>query len=150
MVMTLHTYESTLHWTGRTEDYDSYGRQHDIRMSDATIAASAASAFRGDSRLPNPEQLVVAAASSRQLLSFLAVAALAGVKVLEYHDEAEGVMPDDERPLRLTGIVLRPRIVVEGATAERVERLLHKAHEQCYIAHSLTADVTIEPVIEVR
>lgn len=148
--MTIHTYASALHWVGRTRDYDSYSRQHDLTVSETTVVASADSAFRGDGTLPNPEQLVVAAASSCQLLSFLAVAALAGVEVLEYHDDAEGVMPDDQRPLRLTSIVLRPRIVVQSATAERVERLLYKAHEQCYIANSLTTDVTLEPAIEVR
>lgn len=139
-----------LHWAGRTEDYDSYSRQHDVTISETTVAVSADPAFRGDGTLPNPEQLLVAAASSCQLLSFLAVAARAGVQVLEYQDEAEGVMPDDQRPLRLTSIVLRPRIVVQGATVERVERLLHKAHQQCYIANSLTTDVTLEAVIEVR
>lgn len=148
--MTTHRYASTLHWAGLTRDYDSYGRQHDITMSGTTVVASADAAFRGDGTLPNPEQLVVAAASSCQLLSFLAVAALAGVRVLEYYDEAEGVMPDDQRPLRLTSITLRPRIVVEGVTAERVERLLHTAHRQCYIANSLTTEVIIEPIIEVR
>ena len=148
--MTTHTYASALHWSGQTRRYDSYSREHALTMSETTIAASADSAFRGDGTLPNPEQLVVAAASSCQLLSFLAVAALAGVEVLEYHDDAEGVMPDDTRPLRLTSIVLRPRIVVRGATIERVERLLHKAHQQCYIANSLTTDVTLDPCIEVR
>jgi organic hydroperoxide reductase OsmC/OhrA len=146
---TTHSYASALHWSGRTDGYDSYSRQHDITMSGTTIAASADTAFRGDGALPNPEQLVVAAASSCQLLSFLAVAALASVEVLEYHDDARGIMPEDQRPMRLTAIVLRPRIVVRGATVERVERLLHKAHQQCYIANSLTTDVSIEPVIEV-
>lgn len=148
--MNTHTYVSTLHWTGRTENYETYSRQHQLTLSGTTVAVSADSAFRGDGTLPNPEQLVVAAASSCQLLSFLAVAALADVEVLEYQDEAEGVMAGDQRPLRLTNIVLRPRIVVQGATAERVEKLLHKAHSQCYIANSLTTDVTLEPVIEVR
>ena len=147
--MTTHTYTSVLRWAGRTQSYDSYSRQHDITMSDTTMAVSADAAFRGDAALPNPEQFVVAAASSCQLLSFLAVAALAGVEVLEYDDDAAGVMPDDQRPMRLAAIVLRPRIVVRGATVERVQRLLHKAHEQCYIANSLTTVVTIEPVIEV-
>jgi organic hydroperoxide reductase OsmC/OhrA len=148
--MTTHTYASTLQWSGRTDDYDGYSRRHDLTLSGTAVAVSADPAFRGDGALPNPEQLLVAAASSCQLLSFLAVAALAGVQVLEYRDEAEGVMPDDRRPLRLTTIVLRPRIVVQGTTVERVERLLHKAHQQCYIANSLTTDVALEPVIEVR
>ena len=148
--MTTHIYKSILNWTGRTDDYETYGRQHDVTMSGITVALSADSAFRGDGSLPNPEQMVVAAASSCLLLSFLAVAARSGVQVLEYHDEAQGVMPDNVHPLRLTSIVLRPRVVVQGATADRVERLLHKAHEQCYIANSLNTEVTLEPVIEVR
>ena len=148
--MTTHIYSSTLQWSGRTKDYDSYSRQHELGMSETTVVASADSAFRGDGTLPNPEQMVVAAASSCQLLSFLAVAALAGVEVLEYHDDAEGVMPDDQRPLRLTRIVLRPRIVVQSGATEQVEGLLRKAHAQCYIANSLTTDVTLEPAIEVR
>jgi organic hydroperoxide reductase OsmC/OhrA len=148
--MTTHSYASTLRWAGRTQDYDSYSRDHAITMSGTMVATSADSAFRGDAALPNPEQFVVAAASSCQLLSFLAVAALAGVEVLEYEDAAAGIMPDDERPMRLTSIVLRPRIVVRGATMERVERLLRKAHQQCYIANSLITEVTIEPTIEVR
>lgn len=149
--MTTHTYASSLSWSGLTADYDGYSRQHDITMAGTTVTTSADAAFRGDAALPNPEQYVVAAASSCQLLSFLAVAARAGVQVLEYHDEAEGIMPEGERPMRLTHIVLRPRIVVQGAaTVERVERLLHRAHEQCYIANSLTTDVSLEPVIELR
>ena len=148
--MTTHTYGSALRWAGRTDDYDSYSRQHDVTIAGTTATLSAAAAFRGDAALPNPEQLLVAAASSCQLLSFLAVAAHAGVAILEYHDDAEGIMPDDVRPVRLTTIVLRPVIVAEGATRSEVERLLHKAHRQCYIANSLTATVTLEPEISVR
>lgn len=148
--MTTHTYASTLHWTGRTDDYDAYGRRHAVTMGGTTIAVSADQAFRGDGALPNPEQMVVAAASSCQLLSFLALAAYAGIEVLEYHDEAEGFMPDDVRPVRLARIVLRPRVVVASTPVEGVARLLRKAHGQCYIANGLTADVTLDPVIEVR
>lgn len=148
--MTTHIYKSTLNWTGLTDNYETYGRQHDVTMSETTVALSADSAFRGNSSLPNPEQMVVAATSSCQLLSFLAVAARSGVQVLEYHDDAEGIMPEDTHPLRLTSIVLRPRVVVRGATADRVERLLHKAHKQCYIANSLNTKVTLQPIIEVR
>jgi organic hydroperoxide reductase OsmC/OhrA len=148
--MTTHSYTSTLHWTGHTQDYDHYSRDHDVTLSGKTIALSADPAFRGTAALPNPEELLVAAASSCQLLSFLAVAARSKVEVLEYRDEAEGVMPEDELPMRLTHIVLRPVVVVRGATAERIERLMHKAHEQCYIANSLTTVVSVEPTVEIR
>ncbi len=147
--MTMHRYETSLTWEGRTNDYDSYGRQHQAIVGGNEIALSADAAFHGDPALPNPEQLIVAAASSCQLLSFLSVASLGGVEVLAYSDDAEGEMPSDARPMRLTRIVLHPHIVVTGSTVDRVERLIHKAHRQCYIANSLSTDVLIEPVIEV-
>jgi len=148
--MTTHTYTSALRWAGRTDDYASYSRQHAVTIAGTTATLSAAAAFHGDEALPNPEQLIVAAAASCQLLSFLAVAAHAGVEVLEYRDDAEGIMPEDVRPVRLTQIILRPVIVAQGTTHSAVERLLHKAHRQCYIANSLTAVVTLEPEISVR
>jgi len=147
--MTSHEYTTDLTWTGRTTGYDSYDRRHDVSIGSTNLTLSADAAFRGDSSLPNPEQLVVAAASSCQMLSFLAVAALGGVEVREYRDEAVGVMDDTVRPMRLTSISLRPRIVVAASTPDRVDRLLAKAHEQCYIANSLTTPITLEPVIEV-
>ncbi|WP_027467122.1 OsmC family protein [Curtobacterium sp. UNCCL17] len=147
--MTSYQYATGLTWSGRTAEYDGYDRRHDMKLGATSVAVSADAAFRGDGTLPNPEQLVVAAASSCQLLSFLAVAALGGLEVREYRDAAVGVMDDTVRPMRLTSICLRPRIVVTGATPERVDRLLRKAHEQCYIANSLTTSITLEPSIEV-
>ncbi|CAH0226009.1 OsmC family protein [Plantibacter sp. VKM Ac-2885] len=148
--MTTHNYTATVTWSGRTDAYETYSRRHGVRLGDSSIDLSAAAEFRGDSGLPNPEQLLVAAASSCQLLSFLAVAAHAGVEIIDYRDAATGIMPDDTRPMRLTEIVLRPTIVAQGTTTGAVERLLEKAHRQCYIANSLTAVVTLEPEITVR
>lgn len=112
------------------------------------LALSADPAFRGDPERMNPEQLLVAAASSCQLLSFLAICARSGVDVLAYDDEADALMPEHDHPVRITEITLRPRIVVAaGSNLERVRRIVDKAHEECYIANTLTARMTIEPVI---
>ena len=65
-----------------------------------------------------------------------------------YTDDATGEMPDDLVPQRITRIVLRPRVTVAaGADLAVVERMLHEAHEQCYIANSLTTDVVVEPTV---
>jgi organic hydroperoxide reductase OsmC/OhrA len=86
------------------------------------------------------------AASSCQLLSFLAVAARARIDVVEYRDEAEGVMPESDPPLRITRIVLRPAITVRGDVApSRLTHLCEVAHRECFIANSLTTDVVVEP-----
>ncbi|GMA85826.1 hypothetical protein GCM10025868_10760 [Angustibacter aerolatus] len=91
--------------------------------------------FGGDPAYPNPEQLLLAAAASCRLLSFLALAARAHVDVLEYADDAEAEMPVGRERMRITRIVLRPRVRVgDGTDRALVTRLLHEAHEECYVA----------------
>jgi organic hydroperoxide reductase OsmC/OhrA len=146
-----HVYETSLEWDGSTAvGYESYDRTHSLSVPGAgrTLALSADPAFRGNPGLLNPEQLLVAAASSCQLLSFLAVAARSGVEVVSYRDHAEGLMPEDSKPMRITRILLRPAIVVRGDTPqERVLRIVQKGHEECYIANSLAAEVEVQPTV---
>jgi organic hydroperoxide reductase OsmC/OhrA len=155
-----HTYLARVEWSGSTgAGYRAYPRAHTAWTPPATegFDLSADPHFRGDADLPNPEQLLVLAASSCQLLSFLAVAARGGVDVVSYEDDATGEMPDDLAPQRITRIVLRPRVRVASHAGSpssavdlaAVERMLHEAHEQCYIANSLTTEVVLEPSVEV-
>jgi organic hydroperoxide reductase OsmC/OhrA len=37
--------------------------------------------------------------------------------------------------------------VAAGPSVHRVERLVHLAHDECYIANSLATPVTVEPVV---
>jgi organic hydroperoxide reductase OsmC/OhrA len=105
-------------------------------------------AFRGDASQLNPEQLLVLAASSCQLLSFLAVAARARIDVIAYEDDAQGVMPEDEQPMRLARIDLRPSITVAGDVSdERVRHLVEVAHRECFIANSLRTEIVVTPTI---
>ena len=146
-----HVYRTSLSWDGSTADgYAAYDRGHTVEAAPARTVLSLSSdpAFRGDAELLNPEQLLVAAASSCQLLSFLAIAARSGVDVRSYRDETEAVMPEDDEPMRITRIVLRPAVVVAaGIPEERVLRIVEKAHEECYVANSLSAQVVLEPTI---
>lgn len=149
----VHRYVARCSWEGSTgEGYRAYDRTHRVAAPPAReeLTLSADPAFRGDAALLNPEQLLVAAASSCQLLSFLALAARERLEVLRYDDDAEGEMPEDDRPLRITTIVLRPRVVVaDGSDLERARELIGLAHEQCFIANSLTSEVRLEPTLAV-
>ena len=148
-----HTYRATVAWEGSTGGgYTAYPREHDGAVPPASegFALSADPHFRGDATRANPEQLLVLAASSCQLLSFLHVAATAGLDVLDYTDDAEGLMPEGEHPMRLTRILLRPRVLVAaGSDVSRFDALVHDAHESCYIANSLTTEVVVEATVEV-
>jgi organic hydroperoxide reductase OsmC/OhrA len=148
-----HRYEARLRWSGSTgPGWEGYAREHAAWAPPAEQELRLTTGeAKGDPRILNPEQLLVAAASSCQLLWFLHLAAKARLDVVEYEDEATGVMPLDADPVRVTEIVLRPRIVVASAAGEeRVRRLVELAHERCYVANSLTSEVRIEPRIELR
>jgi organic hydroperoxide reductase OsmC/OhrA len=149
----VHRYTASCAWQGSTAaGYDAYRRAHEATAPPApgTLELSSDAAFRGDPALLNPEQLLVLAASSCQLLSFLAVAARARIDVIEYRDDAEGEMPDDDSPMRITRITLRPHITIRGAVDDdRVRHLVDVAHRECFIANSLTTEVFVEPAISI-
>ena len=147
----VHTYVSRCSWRGETGvGYAKYDRTHTAGAAPAEQVLTLASdpAFRGNPSLLNPEQLVVVAASSCQLLSFLALAALAGVNVVAYDDDASAIMDENEKPIRLNRIHLRPTIeIARGPSEEQIRQLVHRAHEECYIANSLRTEILVEPTI---
>lgn len=140
-------YEARTSWSGSTGvGWESYDRPHSATAAPAEQELTLTTGeSKGDPGLLNPEQLVVMAASSCQLLWFLHLAAKARIDVVEYEDHAEAEMPED----RLTRIVLRPRIVVASEVGdERIAHLCELAHEHCNIANSLTTEVSVEPRVE--
>lgn len=150
--MTTHRYQSHVAWQGSTGvGYAGYDRTHRAVTPPAQteLRLSADPAFRGDPALHDPEQLLLVAASSCQLLSFLALAARARLDVLGYEDDAEALMPDDQQPVRVSRVLLRPHITVgPGVDVEQVRQLVEQAHDDCSIANSLTAQVVVEPTVE--
>ena len=151
--MTLHRYEARLRWTGSTGlGWESYDRGHSVTAPPAEQEVRLTTGeSKGDPSILNPEQLVVMAASSCQMLMFLHLAAKARIDVVEYEDDATGVMPLDRDPTWITEITLRPRIVIGGEpNEERVRKLLNTAHEHCFIANTLRSEMTIEPTVEAR
>jgi organic hydroperoxide reductase OsmC/OhrA len=151
--MSSRRYETRLNWSGSTGlGWDSYDRLHSATapLAEQEIRLTTGESH-GDPSILNPEQLLVMAASSCQMMSFLHLAAKARIDVVAYDDEATGVMPEDDMPLRITEITLRPRIAVAGDASEaRVRKLVHTAHEHCFIANSLKSAVSIETTVERR
>jgi organic hydroperoxide reductase OsmC/OhrA len=148
-----HRYRATCAWSGSTGDgYEGYSREHTVACAPANdgLTLSSDPAFRGDPDRLNPEQLLLAAAVSCQLLSFLAVASRARIDVVAYSDEAEADMPEDDRPMRITAIRLRPTITVApGTNVDRIPRLVEVAHKECFIANSLTSEMDVRATVVV-
>ena len=149
-----HHYTAVCSWKGSTgASYEHYPRAHDMSAppAQASLAMSSDPAFRGDPARLNPEQLLVMAAASCQMLSFLAIAARKRIDVVEYEDRAEGLMPEDDKPVRITRILLKPRITVKGEVdQEAMKKMIELAHHQCFIANSLKSDIQIQPEIVIQ
>lgn len=149
--MSGHHYSVCLTWSGNrgsgTSGYKDYGRDHVVHaVGKADIQGSADRSFFGDVDRWNPEELLIAALSQCHMLSFLHVAADAGVIVTHYTDAAEGTLTlDSEGSGRMTGVVLRPRVTIEADSAVDMGALHHRAGKLCFIGNSVNFPVDHEP-----
>lgn len=151
-----HHYRVALVWTGNrgsgTSDYKSYGRDHLISAAGKhDIDGSSDRPFRGDVDRWNPEEMLLAALSQCHLLSYLHVAAAAGVIVTDYTDDAVGTMEQTANGGgHFTSATLRPVVTVAAADmVDRAMSLHHSAAEKCFIASSVNFPVGHEPQIVV-
>lgn len=89
----------------------------------------------------DPEEALVASASSCHMLTFLFLAANDGFVAESYVDDAEGHLRDGW----VAEIVLHPRIVWSGTapSEEQLDALHHRAHGECFIARSLKSEIRV-------
>ena len=148
-------YTATIDWSLKPgEDFVAgrYSRGHTVAFDGGvTIPASASPSVVP---LPwsveaavDPEEMLVAALSNCHMLTFLHKAREAGYVVTAYRDEARGVMRKTAAgKIAVTRVTLRPEIAFAGPAPDpaALEALHHAAHEDCFIANSVTTEVVIE------
>jgi organic hydroperoxide reductase OsmC/OhrA len=97
----------------------------------------------------DPEEMLVASVSSCHMLWFLAIAAKKGFRVDRYCDDAVGVMSRGaDGKMAMTLVTLRPEVDFSGdqlPTRAQIDELHHRAHDECFIASSVKAEVRCEP-----
>ena len=148
-------FEAKVEWKRNGQDFlgQRYSRAHAWHFDGgATVPASSSPLSvplpMSDAAAVDPEEALVAAASSCHMLFFLSIAAKRGHTVDSYSDNAIGVLGKNAQgKLAMTRITLRPQIVFAGTAlpgADELEAIHHEAHDKCYIANSLTAEVIVE------
>lgn len=100
----------------------------------------------------DPEEAYVASLSSCHMLWFLAIAAAGRKYIVEsYVDEAKGVMAENaEGKLAMTRVTLRPKVTFAADTVptqEKLAKMHHLAHDNCFIANSVKTEVVVEPIV---
>lgn len=148
-------HRATIAWcaAGGAFTENRYSRAHVLRFDGgAEVPASASPQVvpqpMSDPAGIDPEEMLVASAASCHMLWFLDLARQAGLDVAAYEDSASGRMGrSGDGRIAITRIVLRPRIAFAGAApdAATLERLHHDAHERCFVANSLKAEIVVEP-----
>lgn len=153
-----HTYKTTLHWSAEggegTRTYKSFARTHRITAKNKQgvekPAIVATSAFHSLDHY-NPDELLIGAISSCHMLWYLHLCAENGVVVVDYRDDAEGVLRLDAKGEgKVEGVTLRPHITIASGDAAKAEALHEEAHKKCFVANSVNFPVGCEPRVMLR
>jgi organic hydroperoxide reductase OsmC/OhrA len=158
--MTAHHYTASVSWERRQDEPftdNRYSRAHTWRFDGGVEVPGSSSPHVV--RLPfsveaavDPEEAFIAALSSCHMLSFLYLAAKAGFRVDRYTDAATGELSRNAAgKMAMTVVTLFPKVAFSGLrlpAKDEIEAMHHQAHEDCYIASSVTTDVRCEPVYE--
>lgn len=143
-----HNYSVEVDWTGNrgtgTSGYKEYDRSHVIKIANKkNILCSSDPAFRGDDTKHNPEELFLASLSECHMLWYLHLCADAGIIVVEYKDNATGIMMED--PVdggRFISVTLNPVVTVtENAMTVKAMELHNEANRKCFISNSVNFPV---------
>jgi organic hydroperoxide reductase OsmC/OhrA len=143
-------YKVTLKWkrSGAEFSYQKYPRDHTWSFGGGvTISATAAPEYLGNPAYVNPEEAFVASLSSCHMLTFLAIACKQKFVLDSYEDEAVGHMEKNvDGKLAITRVELRPKIEWSGdrrPSTEELDKMHHAAHDNCFIANSVTTKVRV-------
>lgn len=151
----MHKYQATIAWTRGEQNFadNKYSRAHELIFDGGARVPASSSPTSVPEPMSvaanvDPEEALVAAASSCHLLVFLYVACKRGFVVDSYLDQAVGLMEKNSAgKFAITRITLRPEIVFSGEhqpTPAELDALHHAAHEDCYIANSIKSEVVVE------
>jgi organic hydroperoxide reductase OsmC/OhrA len=100
----------------------------------------------------DPEEAFVASLASCHMLWFLDIAARAGFVIDSYVDDAVGTLAKNSGgKLAMTIVTLKPHAIFSGdkrPSRDDIERMHHKARDECFIATSVKSEVRCEPVFD--
>ena len=149
----MSTFEARVVWVRDQQPFldNRYSRAHRWEFDGGLAVPASSSPLSvpvpmSDPSAVDPEEALVASASSCHMLFFLSIAAQRGFVVERYEDSAVGLMEKNELgKIAMTRITLTPRITFDGTAPNEQElaAIHHTAHDKCYIANSIRAEVVV-------
>lgn len=135
-------YETQVYWEGERRGVVEYG-------DFAPIVVSAPSEFGGEPSFWTPEQLLVAAAETCFMESFLAIAERSHLSIVSYRSTALAKLEHvSGGGLEFTNVWVRPVVGTERA-ADRIRAAdaLERARAACSVTRALRLPIEVEPQI---
>lgn len=134
-------YHTSLEWKSERQGYlRSEGKPE--------IYVSSPPEFKGIPGVWSPEDFFVASAEMCTMSTFLSFGGRKGIPLKSYKSSAEGTLEHVDGKYRFTKITIKPDVVVgKEWSREQVEEMFRQAHDNCLIANSMTAAVSIAPTI---
>lgn len=98
----------------------------------------------------SPEHLYTAAVSSCLMTTFLAIAENFKLNFLSFRCASTGKLEQVNGKFQMTEVILEPVVeIADPAEKEKALRVLTKAETNCLISNSITAKVSMNPVVEI-
>lgn len=152
---------SSISWARNSEDfaYESFDRRYTIRLRSGLVIAGDWASVPADARATDafgprmdPEEGLLSSLMSCHMLTFLALASKKRWDLIGYEDSGVATL-SEVRPGRqgVSRIEINPVAIFRAGSAEISEESLakthEKAHDHCFIANSITAEVIVNPVM---
>jgi peroxiredoxin-like protein len=138
-------YEVDVNWTS--------GRKGDLRSKvlEKSIEVATPPEFPGG--IPgvwSPEHLLVAAANSCLMTTFLSIAEKTRLEFKSFSSNAIGKLEMTEEGFYINEIILRPKVVANNEKdIEKTIKLIEKAESNCLISRSIRSKIVLEPEVTV-
>ena len=110
------------------------------------LAVAPPADFGGPGDAWSPEQLLVASVNSCVMATFLYFAQRAGVELVRYRSEAEGVVQFGDQGLAFTSLTVRPSVTVAAGHLAAARDAMARVGK-CLVSNSLAAEVKVEPEV---
>jgi organic hydroperoxide reductase OsmC/OhrA len=113
------------------------------------VGVGAPPEFKGREGQWTPEHLFVASLNTCFMLTLLAIADNSKLPLVSFSSTAKGKLEKvPGSSYQITEVFIKPRLVIASVEdLGRIERILEKAQENCFISNSIKSTVKLEPAI---
>jgi len=139
----MQKYETKVIW--------SEGRLGEFFANEKKMKCSPPLNFKGYSNTMTPEHAFVGSADMCIFLTFLTMAEKAGVDLISYESEAEGLLEKVDGKFKFTEITIKPKVKVTcEEDIKKAKEAMGRAEKYALVTNSMNTKVIIEADVEVE